>query len=46
MKPALDDQIHKLLAERLLAIEQHFDADVLTYEFVFFRLLTNDQIYN
>ena len=31
MKPALDDQIHKLLAERLLAIEQHFDADVLTY---------------
>jgi len=31
MKPALDDQIHKLLDERLKALEQHFQADVLTY---------------
>lgn len=31
MKPALDDQIHKLLDERLKALENHFQADVLTY---------------
>lgn len=31
MKPALDDQIHKLLEERLKALEDHFQADVLTY---------------
>lgn len=31
MKPALDDQIHKLLEERLTALEGHFQADVLTY---------------
>lgn len=31
MKPALDDQIHRLLQERLKALEDHFQADVLTY---------------
>jgi hypothetical protein len=31
MKPALDDKIHKLLNERLNALEQHFNADILTY---------------
>lgn len=31
MKPALDDQIHKLLEERLLSLEEHLQADVLTY---------------
>lgn len=31
MKPALDDTIHTLLEERLLALEAHFDADFLTY---------------
>lgn len=31
MKPALDNQIHNLLLERLRALENHFDADVLTY---------------
>lgn len=31
MKPALDDQIHKLLEERLISLENHFQADVLTY---------------
>lgn len=31
MKPALDDQIHKLLEERLKALEDHFQADILTY---------------
>ena len=31
MKPALDDQIHRLLEERLKALEDHFQADVLTY---------------
>lgn len=31
MKPALDDQIHRLLQEKLKAIEKHFNADVLTY---------------
>lgn len=31
MKPALDSQIHKLLEERLKALENHFKADVLTY---------------
>ena len=31
MKPALDDQIHRLLQERLKALEDHFRADVLTY---------------
>lgn len=31
MKPVLDDQIHKLLLERLSVLETHFEADVLTY---------------
>jgi len=31
MKPALDDQIHTLLQEKLKALEDHFQADVLTY---------------
>jgi hypothetical protein len=31
MKPVLDDQVHKLLKERLIALEDHLDADVLTY---------------
>ncbi len=31
MKPALDDKIHRLLNERLNALEKHFEADVLTY---------------
>lgn len=31
MIPALDNKIHKLLDERLKALEQHFDADILTY---------------
>jgi len=31
MKPVLDDQIHRLLSERLLALEKHFEADFLTY---------------
>lgn len=31
MKPALDDKIHRLLNERLKALEVHFDADLLTY---------------
>lgn len=31
MKPALDDKIHKLLNERIVDLEAHFDADVLTY---------------
>lgn len=31
MKPALDDQIHQLLGDRLNSLEKHFDADVLTY---------------
>lgn len=31
MKPALDDQIHKLLEERLISLENHFQADFLTY---------------
>lgn len=31
MKPALDDKIHKLLSEKILELEAHFDADVLTY---------------
>ncbi len=31
MKPALDDKIHKLLSEKILELEVHFDADILTY---------------
>ena len=31
MKPALDDKIHKLLNEKLVALETHFDSDFLTY---------------
>ncbi|MDH5398406.1 MAG: hypothetical protein OEX02_09680 [Cyclobacteriaceae bacterium] len=31
MKPALDDKIHKLLNEKIVDLENHFDADVLTY---------------
>jgi len=31
MKPALEDQIHKLLEEKLLSLEEHFQADVLAY---------------
>ena len=31
MKPALDDEIHRLLNERLHALENHFEADILTF---------------
>tara|TARA_R110001592_G_scaffold17518_2_gene73822 strand:+ start:110858 stop:111727 length:870 start_codon:yes stop_codon:yes gene_type:complete len=31
MKPVLDGKIHKLLQEKLLGLEDHFQADVLTY---------------
>ncbi len=31
MKPALDDKIHRLLDEKLNELEEHFNADVLTY---------------
>jgi len=31
MKPALDDKIHKLLNEKIIELETHFDADMLTY---------------
>lgn len=31
MIPALDDKIHRLLNERLSALEEHFEADILTY---------------
>ncbi len=31
MNQALDDQIHKLLLERLLSLEEHFQADILTF---------------
>lgn len=31
MKPALDDQIHQLLETKLIALEDHFQADILTY---------------
>lgn len=31
MKPALDYQVHQLLEEKLLELEAHFDADILTY---------------
>ena len=31
MKPALDDKIHKLLNEKIIELEVHFDADILTY---------------
>ena len=31
MKPALDDKIHKLLNEKIVDLEAHFDADILTY---------------
>ncbi len=31
MKPALDDKIHRLLNERLKSLEEHFNADILTY---------------
>jgi len=31
MKPALDNQIHQLLNEGLKSLEDHFQADMLTY---------------
>lgn len=31
MKPALDGKIHKLLNEKIVGLEKHFDADFLTY---------------
>ena len=31
MKPTLDDKIHKLLNEKIVGLEKHFDADFLTY---------------
>lgn len=31
MKPALDFKIHQLLEEKLIELEEHFDADILTY---------------
>lgn len=31
MKPALDTNIHKLLSEKILKLEAHFEADILTY---------------
>ena len=31
MKPALDDKIHRLLNEKLSALEKHFEADILTF---------------
>ena len=31
MKPAIDDQIHTLLNEKLRALEEHFEADILTF---------------
>ena len=31
MKPALDSQIHNLLNERLSQLENHYEADILTY---------------
>jgi hypothetical protein len=31
MKPALDDKIHMLLNQKIVELEQHFDADILTY---------------
>jgi len=31
MKPALEEKIHILLNERLLKLEEHFNADILTY---------------
>lgn len=31
MKPALDDKIHRLLNEKIVDLENHFDADILTY---------------
>lgn len=31
MKPALDYQVHQLLQEKLLELENHFNADILTY---------------
>lgn len=31
MKPALDYQVHQLLEEKLLELEAHFNADILTY---------------
>lgn len=31
MKPALDNQIHELLQNKLIAIDEHFGADVLSY---------------
>lgn len=31
MKPALDHTVHKLLEERLIALEEHFNADFLKY---------------
>ncbi len=31
MKPALDDKIHKLLNDKIIDLENHFDSDILTY---------------
>ncbi len=31
MKPALDDKIHRFLDEKIQKLEEHFEADVLTY---------------
>lgn len=31
MKPALDEQIHQLLETKLISLEEHFQADILTY---------------
>ena len=31
MKPALDIKIHQLLEEKLIELEEHFEADILTY---------------
>lgn len=31
MKPALDDKIHRLLNEKINDLENHFEADILTY---------------
>ena len=42
MKSALDDKIHKLLNEKIVDLEKHFDADVLTYFGSFGAGLEND----
>lgn len=42
MKSALDDKIHKLLNEKIVDLEKHFDADILTYFGSFGAGLEND----